>query len=207
MTQKDADAQADAHAETLAFLNTELAGRLERQSDSLDKLDTKAVLVVGYALAAVAFLATRSAELILAILTYIAYAAAAGFGLAAVAVRKYHDIEPRVLFSQYWDRSAATAAAALAVQRVEHYEFNDSRLKAKTCQWKISVAALLIGTMLMTAAILVQTYRHDHPEKAGQTAASASPRSCSPAARPGGAGHAGGSLCAIPQSGADRRRV
>src|SRR6266496_5785751 len=51
--------ELERQAETLAFINSELVCRLDRQSDSLAKIDNKAVLVVGYALAAASFLATR----------------------------------------------------------------------------------------------------------------------------------------------------
>lgn len=164
--------ELERQAETLAVINNELVGRLDRQSDSLAKVDNKAVLVVGYALAAASFLATRHAQPVLAILAFAAYAAAVCFGIAAIAVRTYQDIEPRQLFNGYTDRTRAATLAAVAAKRVKHFEFNRGRLNTKAWQWWVSLASLLLGTMLMVAALLVQTYHHDNTGRPGRPAGS-----------------------------------
>ncbi len=165
--------ELERQAETLAFINSELVGRLDRQSDSLAKIDNKAVLVVGYALAAASFLATRHAQPVLASLAYAVYAAAAGCGIATLALRNYPDIDCRWLVNGYAERSRAAILAALAANRVEDFEFKKCRMKAKARGWWVSVAALVIGTILMVTAILVQNERHDRPERpAGRPAAS-----------------------------------
>ena len=160
--------EAEPEAETLALINSELAGRLDRQADSLAKIDNKAVVVIGYALAAATFLATRHAQPALAAFAYAAFAVAVGFGIMVVAVRNYQDIEPRPLFTGYAPRSRPAALAALAATRVKHFEFNRGRLNAKAWQWWTSLTALVVGTMLMVAAILVQTYGHGHTARPGQ---------------------------------------
>jgi hypothetical protein len=164
------DGLAGENAETLAFINTELASLADRQAQGLDRIDTKAVLVVGYALAAVSFLATRKAELVLAVLAYAAFAVAAGFGLASVAIRKYKEINPRSLFNKYWDKPVSAVAASTAAIRVKHYEYNAGQLEQKVRQWRIGVVALLAGTALMTGAVVAQTYQHDHAQRPGQRA-------------------------------------
>ncbi len=161
-----------SQAETLALINTEVTARLERQSSSLDKIDTKAVLLVGYALAAISFLATRSAEIVLAILAYCAFAAAIGFGVAAMSVRAYEDVEPRPLFTKYARLSLPATLAALGATKVKHFEFNNGQLRRKARRWWASLATLLAGTALLAAAIFVQTYRHDQSGRAGRHAVS-----------------------------------
>src|SRR5258708_37515786 len=68
--------EPEPQAETLDLINSEISASLARQSDSGKNIDTKAVVLVGYAVAAAAFLATRHAQPVLAALAYIAYAAA-----------------------------------------------------------------------------------------------------------------------------------
>src|SRR5258708_10562218 len=67
--------EPEPQAETLDLINSEISASLARQSDSGKNIDTKAVVLVGYAVAAAAFLATRHAQPVLAPLAYIAYAA------------------------------------------------------------------------------------------------------------------------------------
>jgi hypothetical protein len=177
--------EVERQAETLALINSELAARLDRQADSLAKIDNKAVLVIGYALAAATFLATRHAQPALTVPAYGLFAVAVGFGIMAVAVRNYQDIEPRPLFTGYVPRSRAATLAAVAAKRVKHFEFNRGRLNRKAWQWWTSLAALVVGTMLMVAAVLVHTTEHDHATRPRQPAVS-SPRQ--PANRGGAAG-------------------
>lgn len=47
---------------TLKLINTELTARLARQADDSAKVDTKAIVIVGYAVAASSFLAIRHAQ-------------------------------------------------------------------------------------------------------------------------------------------------
>lgn len=147
----------ERQTETLALINDELTSRLARQSDSLTKIDNKAVLVIGYALAAASFLAVKHAQPTLTALAYVAYAAAAGFGIMALVIRNYADIEPRPLLTRYSSQSRAATLAVLTANRVQDFELNRSYQQTKARRWQMGLAALLLGTMLMVAAILVQT--------------------------------------------------
>jgi|SRR5579875_757559 uncharacterized membrane protein (UPF0136 family) len=151
--------ELNRQAETLDLINREIAARLDRQSDSIAKIDTKAGLVIGYAIAAASFLATRHAEPILTGLAFASYAIAAGVGIAALAVWNYQDIEPEPLVS-YAGVSHASALAPLISRRVRVFGINAARQRRKAVQWWISLAALVLGAALMVAAILVQTYQH-----------------------------------------------
>ena len=48
--------EPEPQAETLDLINSEISASLARQSDSGKNIDTKAVVLVGYAVAAAAFL-------------------------------------------------------------------------------------------------------------------------------------------------------
>jgi hypothetical protein len=155
--------------DTLALISGEIAALLDRQSGGLDKIDNKATAMIGYALAAATFLATRHAQPVLAVLAYVAFAAAVTAGIAAMAVRTYQDLNPQSLL-QYTGWSAAQTRARLTANQVRIFEANKVRQDKKARYWQISLIALIFGTLLMIPGILVETYSHDHPG-AGRPAA------------------------------------
>ncbi len=161
------------NTDTLELINNEMAGSHDRQSDALDKIDNKAVLLVGYALGIGAFLATRSAQPELAGLAYAAFAVAAGFSVAAYGIRGYQDIDPHTLYVDYIGTSKAGTLASLGAMRVKHYDFNNDLLRRKARYWAIGLAMVILGTLLMVAAIEVQTYQHDHSQRPAGPAAPA----------------------------------
>jgi hypothetical protein len=67
--------QLEERAPTLELINAEITASIARQASSGRNLDTKAVLLIGYAGAAASFLATRHVQPVLAALAYAAYAA------------------------------------------------------------------------------------------------------------------------------------
>ncbi len=141
-------------AETLDLINTEVAASLARQADSGTSIDTKAVILVGYAGAASSFLATRHAEAVLAVLAYAAYGMAAGFGIWAYGVRLYQDVpDPRQLFNGYLTSPKPQALAAIAATRVEAFESNARKHARKARRWWMSIASLAVGVTLMLLAL------------------------------------------------------
>jgi Ca2+/Na+ antiporter len=153
--------EVERQNDTLALISGEIAALLDRQSGALDKIDNKAAAMIGYALAAATFLATRHAQPALAVIAYVAFAAAVASGITAMAVRKYQDLNPRSLL-QYAGWSAAQTRAKLTANQVHTFESNKERQDKKARWWQISLIALVFGTLLMVAGILVQTYGHDH---------------------------------------------
>jgi hypothetical protein len=137
------------------LINAEIAARLDRQSDSLAKIDAKAGLVVGYAFAAASFLATRHAQPVIAAFAYVGFGAAAAVGVAALAVSNFQDIEPKGLLA-HASRTPAETLAALASRRVMIYRTNAAKERRKAQQWWGGFGAALAGTILMILAILVQ---------------------------------------------------
>lgn len=142
------------HAGTLELINAEVTASLAAQFDSSAKIDTKAAILVGYAGAAASFLATRHAQPVVAALAYVAFGAAAGFGIWAYAVSFYGDVpKPRTLFSRYRARPKAEVLAALAATRVKVVESNAPKLDQKVKRWWVSLGALVVGMTLMVSAI------------------------------------------------------
>lgn len=143
--------------ETLALINSEVAAILAQQADDSAKIETKAVVLVGYAGALSAFLATRHSQPLLAIFAYIAYAITAGLGITAfmAAPRLRSSLAPRTLFANYADRTYGETLAALAATRVKIFESNGPGLQTKARIAQMSLAALVLGVPLMVAAIIV----------------------------------------------------
>jgi multidrug transporter EmrE-like cation transporter len=147
--------QLENHADALELLNSEITASLARQAGSGQRLDTKAVLLVGYAGAAASFLATRHAQPILAGLAYAAFAACAATGIWAYAVRTYQDVpQPRRLFTDYLPKTKAETLAALAATRVRAFEDNAPKHASKARRWWISLGSLVIGMTLMLFALI-----------------------------------------------------
>jgi multidrug transporter EmrE-like cation transporter len=146
--------QLAERAPTLELINAEITASIARQASSGRNLDTKAVLLIGYAGAAASFLATRSSQHVLAAVAYAAYAAAAGTGIWSAAVRVYQDVpEPRRLFTEYLARSRAETLAALAATRVDAFESNSRKQARKATGWWISLGCLAVGMILMILAV------------------------------------------------------
>jgi hypothetical protein len=130
---------------TLDLINTEIAGRLARQTAAGSQVDTKAALLAGVAATATQFLATRKDPApVFAHLAYVAY-----------AVARYQDVpDPRGLIRECVQLTKAETLARLAATRTRAFEANRSKHRRKVVLWWISVAALSVGLALSTIAIV-----------------------------------------------------
>jgi hypothetical protein len=151
--------------DALERIYTEIAAAYDRLSDALVSIDAKTVLVVGYALAASAFLATQHVQKALEILAYVSFGLAVLFAIFAYAVRNYQELEPRIIFNDYYDKKNAQLLRELSATRVRHYEHNKNLLHAKVRHWWRSLTMLILGTVLMISGILVHTGNHDNAEQ------------------------------------------
>jgi hypothetical protein len=146
--------QPEPQADTLELINNEITASLMRQVNSGSSIDTKSVILVGYAGAASSFLTTRHGQPVLAVLAYLAYATAVGFGISAYAVRLYQDVpSPRRLLDGYITESKAETLAALAATRVMVFESNASKYDRKARRWLMSLISLAIGATAMLLAL------------------------------------------------------
>lgn len=148
--------ELDMREETLELINSELADRLARQAESSAKIDGKAAVLTGYAIAAASFLATRHAQPVLAGCAYLAFAVATGASIAANAVGPHRDVpEPRALFERYATRTKTETLAALGATRVRAFEDNARRHAQKGRLWLVAVGAVGVGVVLMISAMSV----------------------------------------------------
>jgi hypothetical protein len=144
----------EPQADTIELINTELTDRLGRQAAAGAQIDTKAVVLVGYVAAAASFLAIQHSQPVLTWLAFAAFAVAAGFGIGAYAVGTYQDVPvPRHLYNNYALRPKSAALTALASERVKAFEYNKPKHQRKAVRWWVSLVALMIGVVLMFAAI------------------------------------------------------
>jgi hypothetical protein len=148
------DDQPAQHADTLDLINNEMAASLDRQRDSLSKVDTKAVILVGYAGTASAFLATHHVQHDLAILAYAGFGLAVVFGISAYRLRSYLYVpNPRILFNNYWNQPKADVLAMIAASRVEVFESLARHQERKGTLWWFSLASLTVGMIFMILAL------------------------------------------------------
>jgi len=149
--------ELEERTETLEVLNSELASRLARQSDSLAKIDTKAVFVIGFAVTAAQFLATHKHQPVLAALAFAAYAVALAAGALTVRVADHEDLEPREMLETYARSPKAQALVSLAASRVDIYEKNHKRHNRKALFWSVSLWSAAVGLLFSTAALVLHT--------------------------------------------------
>lgn len=150
-------AELEAQKETLELLNTEAASRLTRQSESLAKIDTKAVFLVGFAATAAQFLATHKHHDVLAYCAFAAYAISLLAGVQTFRVAEYKDLEPRHLVVSYARLSKELALIRLASSRASLFEENQRRHQKKARYWSVSLGSLIVGLGLSTVALLLHT--------------------------------------------------
>lgn len=146
-----------AQESTLELLNNEAAGRLARQSDSLAKIDTKAVFLIGFAATAAQFLATHKHHAVLAYCAFAAYALSLLAGVQTFRVAPHKDLQPRPMIVEYVRSPKARVLIELAASRVSIFEANSKRHDQKIWYWTISLWSLALGLGLSTAALLLHT--------------------------------------------------
>lgn len=167
--------------ETLELINSELAARLARQSESGAKVDTKAIFLVGFAATAAQFLASRSFEPYTGAAAFVAYAVAIAFGISVFNLAEYEDIKPREVLDTYGRSLKGATLGALAATRVGMFEKNDRLHQRKTKRWTVALAAVAAGICLSTVSLVLHTGGHDKRTEPGEPVP-ASP--ASPSAQP-----------------------
>ncbi|MGW6263330.1 hypothetical protein [Streptomyces sp. NPDC055085] len=150
-------AELEAQKETLELLNGEVAARLTRQSDSLAKIDTKAVFLIGFAATAAQFLATHKHHNVFAYCALFVYAVALLAGVWTIRVAEHRDLEPRPMLAAYVGLPKSRVVAALAASRATVFEENQRLHEKKACYWAVSLYSLIVGLGLSTVALLLHT--------------------------------------------------
>ncbi|MGW4137689.1 hypothetical protein ACWELV_12935 [Streptomyces mirabilis] len=144
-----------ASESTLELLNNEAAARLTRQADSLAKIDTKAVFLIGFAATAAQFLATHKHHAVLAYFAFAAYAVSLLAGMLTFRVAQHKDLEPRPMIVAHVRSPKSRALIELAASRAAMFEENKKRHDWKVGYWTASLWSLAAGLCLSTAALLL----------------------------------------------------
>ncbi|MDT6988099.1 hypothetical protein ACFOSY_15315 [Streptomyces lusitanus] len=168
--------------ETLELINSELAARLARQSESGAKVDTKAIFLVGFAATGAQFLASRSFELFTGTAAFAAYAVAVGFGISVFNLAEYEDIKPRDVLDTYARSEKGATLGALAGTRVGMFEKNARLHQRKTKRWTVALAAVAAGIVLSTVSLVLHIGGHDRHTEPGEPTPTSS--SATPSAQP-----------------------
>lgn len=150
-------AELEAQKDTLELLNNEVASRLTRQSESLAKIDTKAVFLIGFAATAAQFLATHKHHDVLAYCAFAAYAVTLLAGVQTIRVAEHKDLEPRPMLADHVRSPKSQVLTALAATRASIYEKNKRRHELKARYWAVSLWSLVAGLALSTVALLLHT--------------------------------------------------
>ncbi|MFE7713149.1 hypothetical protein ACFU6I_47235 [Streptomyces sp. NPDC057486] len=150
-------AELQAQESTLELLNNEAASRLTRQSDSLAKIDTKAVFLIGFAATAAQFLATHKHHDVLAYIAFAAYAVTLLTGVQTIRVAEHKDLEPRPMIVAHVRSPKSQVMIELAASRASIFEMNKRRHELKARYWAVSLWSLVGGLGLSTVALLLQT--------------------------------------------------
>lgn len=150
-------AELEAQQPTLELLNSETASRLARQSDSLAKIDTKAVFLIGFAATAAQFLATHKHHGVLAYFAFAAYAVTLLTGVQTIRVTEHKDLELRPMLNAHVRLPKYQVLAQLAASRAAIFEENQRRHELKARYWSVSLWSLVVGLGLSTVALLLHT--------------------------------------------------
>lgn len=143
--------------DTLELINSELAARMARQSDSMSKIDTKAVFLVGFVATAAQFLASHDHQPVIAALAFVAYAVAFVFGVLIFHLADFEDVVPRTVLDENARSPKSQALMQLAATRVGMFEKNKEQHDRKAERWTVSLSALAVGFVLSTVALVAHT--------------------------------------------------
>lgn len=143
------------YAETLELVNLELAERHARQAASSASIETRSVLLAGFAAIAAQFLATRDTQPVLQAGALTAYTVSFVGGVAVLAVSPPGEaLTASALVEDHARRPKAQLLAALAAARLAALQANAGRQRRKAQLWWVAVVALGAATVLSVLAIL-----------------------------------------------------
>ncbi|MEV7591957.1 hypothetical protein AB0O42_16855 [Streptomyces sp. NPDC089922] len=146
---------------TLSLINTELTGRLARQSTAGATIDTKTVFLLGFLATAAQFLAAQKAvQPLLAAAAFLAYAVACVLAVSVLRLEEYQDLEPRAVLDTYGRAPEGELLLALAATRATMFEHNARLHRRRAKRWTVSLVSAGVGIALSSAAIVLQTGSH-----------------------------------------------
>ena len=145
---------ARGDVETLRILADVIRDRLVVQRDAIERMETKAVFLLGVAVTAAQFVITADGlnpwwqGFALA-----AYGLSFIYGLVVVApYRHNYPPEPKVLFEEYHDSSPRAVLNVLAATRAVAFEINVKAARRKTKAWWRTLVLLVVAVALSGVA-------------------------------------------------------
>jgi hypothetical protein len=142
---------------TLELVNDEIKDKLTRQSEAAARVDTKAGIIVGFAITVVQLFIPELTRWWLALPAIAAYVTAVVFGVMALAVRAHQDPpDPTFLAERYTGKSRYEALGALIGTRAEAYRVNSRNNETRVRFWWLSLGALIAAVGLSGVDLLVE---------------------------------------------------
>lgn len=145
----------DDRAAVARLLNDEMTARFLRQSDSLNRIDTKGTALLGFALTIATFAATTTVATPWLLAVLASLACAAGAGIQTIRVRTYRDAPEPAKIKLLIPRTENAALAALIKAKQEAFDANAVVLATKAKWWRRSLTGLVAGVALLAIALLV----------------------------------------------------
>jgi hypothetical protein len=148
----------DDQIDAWKLLNSELSARLTRQDASMARVETKAIVVLGFAATAAQFLSTKNPfktpwSILFAVLAFVAYGLAFAVGIWSFRVAKFADLEGRRLL-QLHTESELELLGKLIGTREEIFTRNAKSAKKKAQAWWWSLYLLAAGLLSSTFCIV-----------------------------------------------------
>lgn len=137
------------------LLNAEMTARFSRQSESLNRIDTKGVALLGFTLTVATFATTTRLHAGWLVAVLITLGAAAMAGVQTIRVRTYHDAPEPAKIQILAARSERAALAALTAAKKNAFDDNAGVLTLKAKWWRRSLAFLVAGVALLAIAQLL----------------------------------------------------
>jgi hypothetical protein len=142
--------------QAISTVNDSIRDRLIVQRDSIERIETKGTLLLGFAIAASQFLLTRFDDTSTGwtVLALVAYGLAFIAGLVAIAPYR-HDYppDPVPFFVNYGNQPPDVVVRTLAASRAVAYVENASRARTKGIAWWFTVALLAAAVALSGLAL------------------------------------------------------
>lgn len=141
---------------TLELLNDEVSDRLGRHRASTERIDTKALVVLGFTTTAAQFLASHSSVVWLTAPAYVIFAFAFFQGFRAYLPRDFYEVpEPPALVKSWSGRTRVEVLGALVGTKAHAFTENEKTAKLKVRYFRRSVVALVIALIVSSVSLVL----------------------------------------------------
>jgi hypothetical protein len=140
--------------DTLELANELLRERLEAQKSGIERIEAKALALLGFAAVALQFMVTRVDGGTWMITSIVFYTLGFAAGLASIALYEHeYPPDPGRLVDAYLDVSRGHLLDVLVRERAFAYDANSGHARFKRRMWLACATALTVAVTLSAAAI------------------------------------------------------